>query len=94
MTYLIFALRIVAFVVCAMIAFTSDVALVSAIWGFSSGVWFTLSLKSLFEDILTPNDDLINARTNPLQRVKQQELVDEDKINELLKRPSYGRVRK
>mgnify|MGYP006267475699 CR=1 FL=1 len=94
MTYFLFALRIAAFVVCATIAFTSDVAFVAAIWGCSSGIWFMLSLKSLFEDILTPNDDLINERTNPLQRVKQQELVDEDKINELLKRPSYGKVRK
>ena len=39
------------------------------------------------------SDDMINARTNPLQRVKQEEIVDEDKINELIKRPSYGRVK-
>lgn len=36
------------------------------------------------------SDDMINERTNPLQRVKQEEIVDEEKINELLKRPSYG----
>ena len=57
MTYFIFALRIVAFVVCGAIALHSDIAFAAAIWGFSSGVWFTLTLKSLFEDILNPHQE-------------------------------------
>lgn len=50
--YVLLGLRIAAFALCSVVALTSEIAITSAIWGFSSGVWFVLSLKSWFEDFV------------------------------------------
>lgn len=50
--YVLLGLRIAAFAFCSVVALTSEIAITSAIWGFSSGVWFVLSLKSWFEDFV------------------------------------------
>ena len=57
MTYFLFALRIVICVVFSAIALYSDIAPIAALYGFSAGIWFMLSLKSLFEDILNPHQE-------------------------------------
>jgi len=37
------------FLLCSYIAVNSDIVLAAAIWGFSAGVWFNLSMKYFFE---------------------------------------------
>jgi len=34
---------------CSFVAINSDISFAAAIWGFSAGIWFNLSMKYFFE---------------------------------------------
>lgn len=48
MMYLSLISRTLIFFLCAYVAYISSIPFVSAIWGFSAGIWFKLALESAF----------------------------------------------
>lgn len=56
-SHLILITQIIAFITCAAVAVTSELAIISALWGFSAGIWFMLTLKTIFNDILNPHQE-------------------------------------
>jgi hypothetical protein len=42
-------------VLCMFVSVNSEILIVASIWGFSSGIWFCLALKALFEEVIYGN---------------------------------------
>jgi hypothetical protein len=48
MMYIFLISKTLIFIFCACVAFSSSIPLISAIWGFSAGIWFKLALECAF----------------------------------------------